>query len=311
MFKRVTKKKPISTPERRSRVPQPVVRSGTVFSYHASRSVREDNSARNVGDHQQPEKARRSPGRSWKKRVSAIGLLLAFALVCVFCLQLSSQVKVEIVGPAGARVILRDRSVYEKAAQQAFKTFFNSNKLTVNTEKIVLDLKRQFPELKAISVKLPMIGNTPVVYIQPTTPQLVLVSANGVYLLDSDGRVLLAGNQVAALDKLPIPIVNDKSDLVVSPGQIALPRKTMSFINEVYGQLSAKKIAITSAVLPAGTHELHLRVQGAGYYVKFNLHGSAREEAGRYMAVKTYLDNERKSPREYIDVRVENKAYYR
>jgi hypothetical protein len=54
-----------------------------------------------------------------------------------------------------------------------------------------------------------------------------------------------------------------------------------------------------------------MHINGAGYFVKFNLHGDAREEAGSYLAVKDYLASNQKTPGEYVDVRVENRAYYK
>jgi hypothetical protein len=52
-------------------------------------------------------------------------------------------------------------------------------------------------------------------------------------------------------------------------------------------------------------------MNGVGYFVKFNLHGNAREEAGAFLAVKEYLESSHKTPGEYVDVRVENRAYYK
>jgi uncharacterized Ntn-hydrolase superfamily protein len=56
---------------------------------------------------------------------------------------------------------------------------------------------------------------------------------------------------------------------------------------------------------------LHLRIEGKAYLVKFNLRGDAREEAGAFLAVKQHLERAGKTPEQYIDVRVDNKTYYR
>jgi len=63
--------------------------------------------------------------------------------------------------------------------------------------------------------------------------------------------------------------------------------------------------------LPKGTSELDVHISGAAYLFKYNLRGDARAEAGAFMAVKASLESQHKTPEAYIDVRVDNKAYYR
>lgn len=304
------KRQPTST--RRPRIPQQTARSGAVFSYHANRSVREGGFARDAGkNQQQADTAKRNTKSVWIKRLPTIGALLAILVVTVFCLQLSSNVKIVTLGTSESHVFLRDPEAYRQAAIRAFTPFFNGNKLTVNAQKISADLRKQFPELQAVSISLPVIGNQPVVYIQPTIPELILVSSQGMFLLDSNGRALISGNQVANLNEIDTPVVTDQSSLPLQVGQIALPRSTVAFVREVFEQLKAKGARASSLVLPPGTSELHVRLEGAGYYTRYNLHGNAREEVGAFLAVKARLDSERKTPREYIDVRVENKVYYK
>jgi cell division septal protein FtsQ len=295
----------------RTRATQPAPR-GPVFSYANNRSARPGASGRSIAEQQQQQEAlRRGPRFPWLKRVPTIASLLAVVVVAIACLQLSANAKVLTVGAAETQVFLRDRGIYEAAARKAFTPLLNSNKLTVDAGTIADDLRKQFPELAVVSVSLPVLGNRPTVYIQPAAPRLILVANGGMYLLDRDGRALITANQVPQLEKLKIPVVTDQSSLPVTVGKVVLPHNTVGFIEEVVGQLQAKHIAITSLTLPAGTNELHVRVEGAGYYVKFNLYGKAREEVGAYIAVREHLQATHKTVGEYIDVRVENRAYYR
>lgn len=307
-------KKKRTTSERRSFVPQSTVRSNAVFSYHANRAVREGSQYRDSEREERQTEAARvgHKRRSWLKRTSSVAILFAIVVVAAFCLQLSSKAKVVPVGTnEGQKLFLRDKQVYDEAARKAFTPWANSNKLTVNAQKVAGDLKRQFPELQEVSVSLPVIGNRPVVYIQPAVPQLILVAQNGVFILDGNGRALISGNQVPQLSRLQIPSVTDQSGLGIQTGEIALPRAIVRFISEVVGQLKAKNLTVTSLTLPPGTNELYVKLDGVGYFVKFNLHGQARAEAGAFLATKQYLEQQRKVPREYIDVRVENKIFYK
>lgn len=303
------KKRPTS-PERHARIPQQPTRTGAVFSYHANRSVREGAISRDANASQQPSVSR-STHRSRFKRLSSIAVLVLVALIAIACLRLNDNAKVVPLNSENGQAFLRETSVYEAAVHKAFSAFFNGNKLTVNTGKITDDLQREFPELKAVSISLPFFGSRPSVYIQPTEPRIILVSSEGMFVLDSNGRALITGNQVARLNELEIPLVTDQSNINIEVGKVVLPRDTVAFITEVAGQFKAKGLSVTGMTLPPGTNELHVRFGGAGYAVKFNLHGNAREETGAFLATKARLEQERKVPKEYIDVRVENRAYYK
>jgi hypothetical protein len=303
MFK---KKQPPATTGRR--VTQPTQR-GPVFSYANSRSVREDTARRSGVE--QPEQPRRLPKFAWRKRLPSLALLLAITVLAVASVQLSSTPKLAVVGDSEGQVFLRDKSTYEQAASTLFTSFFNRNKLTVDTTAVAAEMRQKFPELTVVSVSLPIVGNQPTVYIQPASPSLILVANSGMYLLDSNGRALVAANQVTDLKKLQVPVVQDQSGLPVALGKVVLPKNTVRFISEVTEQLRVKKLPITSIALPAGKNEMQVRLKGVGYYVKFNLYGNAREEAGAFLAVKKYTESRGIRPGQYIDVRVENKAYYK
>ncbi len=303
------RKKPQST-ERRSRTPQQSARSNAVFSYHASRSTRDTNLYRDAEREQRQESPRRQKRTSWLKKLPNIAALLGIIVFAAMLMQLSNNPKLETVGGASGSTFLRDKRVYVTAAQKAFAPWANSNKLTVNTEKISADLRKEFPELQAVSVSLPVVGTQPTVYIQPAVPRLLLVTKSGMFVLDINGRALITSDQVAKLKDLGVPVATDESGISIKTGDIALPKDTIDFISQVVGQLKAKGLVISSMTLPAGTNELHVKLNKVGYTVKFNLHGDAREEAGAFLAVKQQLEGQKKTPSSYIDVRVENKAYY-
>lgn len=307
MFK---KQKPTTNEGRVRRTPTQAPR-GPVFSYYANRSVRQSTVSGRQPEEPAGEQKRRPSAAHLKERLSSIGIAVVALIVLTLCTQLGSQPMIETVEEGSSSVFLRDKSVYEAAAHKAFSKPLNRNKLTVDTKQISKDLQQQFPELAAVSVSLPFAGSQPVVYVQPAEPKLILVSEGGMYLLDANGRALISGNQVTDLRELKVPIVNDESGIAIELGKIALPTNTVAFISEISGQLQAKELKLNSLVMPAGTYELHARLEGAGYYVKFNLQGSAREEVGAFLATKKKLDSEGKTPKEYIDVRVENRAYYK
>jgi hypothetical protein len=310
-----SKKQP-PAPERRVRNPQRENRPNTVFSYHANRSVRETNQLRDaaaVGEQEaEQQERRRNPKLPLVKRLQIIFVTVLVIVVASLSFQLSSKVAVVPVGSSASQLFLQSNDIYAEAAQKEFSSVWDRNKLTVDANKIGTNLQKKFPELKVVSVSLPVFGSRPKVYVQAATPRLVLATNNsGTYVLDSSGRALMNTNQVPKLQELNLPVVTDQSGLSIQAGQVALPTDAVSFITEVVGQVQAKNVAITSLTLPQGTDELYLKASGVGYQVKFNLHGNAREEAGAFLATKQYLEGQHKTPSQYMDVRVENKVYYK
>ncbi len=308
-------KKKSSDPTNRTRMSRQIPRE-PVFLYHSSRSIRTDdkNDARrnrDKGEASLEERARSVTPRSRYPLTLVVAVL--FFVAVAFCLRLNSNAKIVVIGDeaAASKIFLRDQKAYETAASTLFSGLLNRNKITVDTTKIAADMQKQFPELKAISISLPLSSPNPVVYIHPSVPELILVANGGLYLLDGNGRALITGNQVSDLDAFPAPVVVDESGLPVELGRIVLPEPTVTFIKEVVNQLQAKGITTTSLVLPQGTAELHVKVDGAGYLVKYNLHGDAREEVGAYIAAKERFEATGKTPGEYVDVRVVSRVYYK
>jgi hypothetical protein len=235
---------------------------------------------------------------------------MIIAIVSSFYLSGSATI-VPVGEQAVSKTFLRDHTVYEDAASAAFASPLNRNKITVDTNRIAAELEKRFPELRAVTVSLPVIGSKPVVYIHPSLPKLIFVAGSGTYLLDGNGRALITGNQVSSLEDLHVPVVSDQSGLPVELGKVVLPESTVSFISEVVGQLNAKGITTNSLILPPGSTELRVKMEGTDYYVRYDLHGNAREAVGAYLAARQYLEANGKAPNEYVDVRVGNKVYFR
>jgi hypothetical protein len=299
--------------QRRSDQPTPPPQGrGQVFSYHASRSQRQE-----VFDRVTPNKAERI--KQWQERLRWLRsaprvIMLAFVLIIIgLLLRLDPHATVIPLEEAQGQVFLRSLKTYEDAVHSTFaRSFVNGNKVTVSASRISADLRQQFPELKTVAISLPLVGSRPVVYIQPAVPALILTTKrSGVMVVDTSGKALITGNQVPDLDKLKLPVVHDESNLAFRAGSIALPAQSVAFITEVVGQLKAKSIPISSLTLPVEASELQVRIEGKPYFVKFNLHGQAREEAGAFIAVKARLESEHKTPATYIDVRVPNRAYFK
>lgn len=291
-----------------------------VFSYHAQATrITQDEGRRTTKllwtNPSKSASPRPSP-RRWPRRTALVALSIVGLVVLLQCMLVDRDPKIIILTKSpttGGQHLLRDQSAYLQAAQALLAgSLANSNKITINTAHLAQAMQEQFPELGNISIVLPVFGRQPVFHIEPTRPALLLKSSNNeLFVLDDTGRAVMQAIQVPRLAALGLTVVEDQSGLSLKVGQSALPSSYVTFATEVIGQLKTKKLKILAMVLPAGTSELDVRIEGAPYLIKFNLQGDARAEAGAFLAVKQHLEREKKTPSDYIDVRVDNKVYYK
>jgi len=286
------------------------------FSYYASRSQSEFNLGREALQDKPP--IRRLPSRLQRLR-KHFGWVLASVLVVglfVYNMQLSTDPKVVAVTKSSDAPFLRDNKVYRKAAMDMLEsTPANRNKLTINTAAVSARMKREFPELKEVSITLPIFGSQPVVHIQPADPALILASPSGTFVVDETGRALVEANAATDLSRFRVPTVSDQSGIQLQLGQQVLSGGTTEFIQTVMTQLQSQNVGVSAITLPPAASELDVYIKGQPYFVKFNLHdeqsSAAAAQVGAFLAVKERLSAKNTVPSQYIDVRIEGRAYYK
>jgi|GEM_PF-180398 len=302
----------------------PERRSSTVFSYHAnSRSARPgtSNIGRDLKAQQResdkgPAAERRQIKVNWAKRgpIVLVTIILLVFLLNSLLLGTRPQVISVVGGDARSALFLRSENVYQQAAADLLNSsVLNRTKLTINAAAIAQRLQGQFPELASVTMTFPFLGYQPVVHIQAPIPMLILSSTTTgqSYVIDATGRALLTPAQAPGTNKMGLPVVTDQSGLSITAGHIALPSSTVSFISEVAGQMHGAHLEVSSLTLPKGTSELDVHLSGAGYFVKYNVRGNARAEAGTFIAVNQQLDVKHITPSNYVDVRVDGRVYYK
>jgi cell division septal protein FtsQ len=206
---------------------------------------------------------------------------------------------------------LRDQAEYQAAADKLLaSSIWNRNKITINTGQISRQLTERFPELSSASVTLPMLAHRPIVYVQPAEAALVVAANNGAFVIDQNGRALMPSANLPTARNLPQLV--DQSGLPVRTGSQVLTSDDISFIQTVLTELGAKHVRVSSMVLPVESQELDVYIDGQPYFVKFNLaNDDARLQAGTYLATAAQLKRQQMTPKKYVDVRVDGRAYYK
>jgi hypothetical protein len=285
------------------------------FSYYANRSPGETA----VGRDPESVSERASPRDGKLRRFTRRFVILVVCLVVLASvmneLSLDSTPKVVALFTPASRVFLQSSDTYQRAATALLQSLSNRNKLTINAGSISSSMLHKFSELSAVSVALPVLGHRPTVYIQPSEPSMILVSSGSSsnFVLDTRGRALVrAGANTANLGKLHVPTVVDQNPLQIELGQTVLPTTTVRFIQTVATQLSAQHIRFTSMILPKGTSELDVYISGQPFYARFNTEdNTALQQTGTFIAVYKRLQSQGTVPHQYIDVRIDGRAYYK
>jgi len=238
--------------------------------------------------------------------IAVVVIVISFAYL--FFLNTDPRV---IIQPDNAATY-HTQSDYEAAARTLLAASpLSRSKLTINTTRFRRQFMEEFPEASVVNIALPVMGRRPVVTMQVMPPAAVLSNATTSFVIDSNGRAVLPLNQAPSSLVEGLPSILDESNLPLTGGKIVLNKEAVAFVAEIVHQFQAKKAPIQSIVLSALPNEIHVRPDGAAYYVKFDDSGNPRSQAGAYFATRDYLAAKQITPAEYIDVRVPEKAFYK
>jgi hypothetical protein len=294
---------------------EPVVRNprdhrgktAPVFSYYSKRSVEGESSIRNAKNAQAPAAKSKT---FWLGYLPSLLSLIVIILAAAYLTTLSSNPRVAIASKPEQPAVVQPTKVYEERAQQLLKgSLMNRSKLTINTDKLASQLENEFPELGQIVVAIPLISRRPLLQTSPAAPSIILSGKGGSFVIDNRGIPILKANKLPSSVKERLPVVTDSSDTSIELGKQIVTTELVAFIEAVHAQLRAKDVLIEAYTLPSLANELHVRLVGKGYLVKFNTGADPKGQVGTFLVVQERLDSENKSPSEYIDVRVDERAY--
>lgn len=184
--------------------------------------------------------------------------------------------------------------------------WFGDNIVLVQTGSIGDYLQKHEPAIKSATISRGD-NHTLKVVIQERQPTLNWRSGNSLYLLDSDGTVI--GPSQGAYEK-SLPTIIDGSSLPVEEGKRVAPAGFITFASQVATQLPGVGVEVAAMTVPETTSELMVKTN-KGYTIKLDTTRSIAGEVSDLQAVLKELERAKKTPKEYIDLRIENKAYYK
>ncbi|HSX48617.1 MAG TPA: FtsQ-type POTRA domain-containing protein [Candidatus Nanoarchaeia archaeon] len=137
-------------------------------------------------------------------------------------------------------------------------------------------------------------------------PSLNWQTGGQTYTLDVDGSLIGPAEPGS-----PLPTVLDSANLPVKAGDKVVPAKFVKFCTDIVEQMPKRTgVAVASLRVPDTTSEVYVTTN-KGYLIKFDTTREASEQIDDLVNVLATLSRIKKTPAEYIDLRVENRAYYR
>lgn len=242
------------------------------------------------------------------KRLRLVPTLIALVVILLSIVYSTTLSTDPLIKYAGDTSPYRSTVAYREAVRSILgSSFFNRSKLTINVTATKNKLLQTLPEVDAASIALPIIGRRPTVTLHVREPVLLLSTKTNAFIVGTGGKVVAEAKQLPSSVSESLLAAQDQSGLNVRVGDQALSSSTVSFIQNVQAQLAAKQLSISRlTLLPAG-YEIDIYVKGQSYYIKTDSSGDARVQIGAFLAVK----DSGVKPAEYIDVRVEDKVFYK
>ncbi len=231
--------------------------------------------------------------------------LLAIVFSIVYNTTLSTAPYIVYAGDASP---YQSKEYYQTHAEAILSSSYkNRSKLTLNAGRTEEALLKEFSEFDVLKLTMPVIGRRPTLTVHVRQPALLLSTSSNIYAIDINGRVVAEAQKLASSVKETLLSVQDQSGITVKVGGQALTTETVAFIIDMNLQIKDKNLNVSQMVLPTTPNEVDIRIKDLPYYIKADTTGQARVQAGAFIAVK----ESGIVPTEYIDVRVEEKVFYK
>lgn len=251
---------------------------------------------------------KKTPKKSAKKfLLGFVDVVLIFILIfiLIYSLIVKPNPKVEVNDTSFHTV-----TAYQTAVQHQLRQLKYRNKISFSENSLASALQKQYPEISAVAVELPLFSQQPKVKLSIAKPSFQINSKGVNYVINSDGVAVAQSSKLPGVKNLIT--INDQTGFPTNEGTKVLSGDSVSFIETVLSQAKRAKVPISSLEFPSSApQELNLRTADQPYYVKFYLGGDALTQTGQFLAARQSFNQKHLQPAEYLDVRVGGKIFYK
>lgn len=241
---------------------------------------------------------------AFRIRASVLKLMAITAVILGILVAFAQLTKLEKISITGVQDL--DKEHLQRVAEEgARKQWFGRNTMLLSTGALSDYMIEAEPGLKEVKIERQGFNSINLI-IAERQPSLNWKAGGVIYLLDIDGTVI--GESKGPYVKLPT--VTDSTNLPVESGKRVAPSSFVSFCAEMYKRLPEAGVKPVDMIVPETTTEVNFKTD-KGYLIKMDTTRTVEGELNDLKAVQSELAKAKKVPTEYIDLRIENKAYYK
>lgn len=238
--------------------------------------------------------------RVYVKRVGLLGLAIALVWIIFF----SGWLNIRSVKLQGKHSLTNETVASDvEAYLKQFPT--QRNVLFLQPRELASYIKEKHPTLNKVNINRTIFLGVNVV-IAETQPALIWQAGGQTWLVGEDGRILRAAEQGDS----SFGRVIDTAQIEVRAGDKVADANFVDFARTVYAEAQKQAVAIEHIAIGETTREVLVAVQG-GILIKMAVERGAGEQLGAFLSTVETAKKEGKVIREYVDVRVVGKTYYK
>ncbi len=240
------------------------------------------------------------------KSIFKIVFYSVLVLVLFYAVVASSLFKIKKIEITGNQT-LNSEALRSQVQAVVGSSLLNQNILFVSGSQINKQLKTDNYQIAQAKIeRIPF--NTIKVVITEQKPSILWRSGNKVSVFTQDGKAYSGEPNQTLLNSLPT--VEDTTNLPVKAGEKIVSEQFVAFVVDAYAQLPQRGVEVSSMQIEETTTEL-IVVTKQGYKIRFDTTRPLSEQLTDLTAVLDLLKKQNKKITQYIDLRINSKAFYK
>lgn len=234
-------------------------------------------------------------------------VLVIIALLATYLLVSQTVATVSIRVTGDANLTKERQQAYERRIDDYLSIHpFERLHPNMSMPELLAFLQAKYPEIRKVSVRLS--GE-----FGKAQASVSLREASARWVVDGAQRYVDSTGVVFAYNAYSTPSIEiiDENDALAASRKAVTSERFLQFVGTSVGAMKHYGYTVSRARIPAfSTRQLELRVKGKPYDIKMYIDRAAGEQAEDASRVIRYLQKKGIRP-DYIDVRIENKAFYK
>ena len=245
------------------------------------------------------------PKRNWWRGVWHYGPYIIAGVVVVYLLLFSNIFQINNISVQGPNTAL-SQDLQKETEKYLSSRIFGRNWLILNTQGLRGTLQKTFNGQESISVDK-VFPSKLIIKTDEQKPGLIWKTGTHRYVVSVNGRVM---SEIQHDQSSDLVTVVDTSNIPVDIGDNVAGRQFVTFTTEINKVLRENNLGPSELFVRETTGELNAKTT-QGYDIKFDTTVDPAAQVRALNAILELLKSSNKKPAEYIDLRINGKAFYR